>query len=403
MLEDNVDRLVERMLEGDEHSRRQFLRRLAALSLTAGPASTLLAACGGVKGTAQKQTTTAVAVNHPKVAITELDFSNWPYYIDKKKEILRDFERKYGGHVKYVEEINDVNEFFGKVRQQLQRRRPIGRDIVVLTDPMPARWIRNGFVTPIDKKNIPNVVANLQDNLRHPAYDPNRSYAIPWQSGMDGIGYDPKRTGFELKSVNDLFDPRLKGRVTMLADPHDSASLVLLGMGKKTEDATLDDMLGAIEKIDQENRKGQIRKFTGNDYTADLARGNTWAAVVYSGDVSQLKDSNPRLEFVIPEEGAVYWTDNMMMPAKAAHPYAAETMMNYVYDPAVAAKLAEAIAYISPVKGAQQILEKNDPKLASSPLVFPDAATRAKLHPYPNLSTADDQKMLEAMSKVTGQ
>src|ERR671933_2187230 len=157
----------------------------------------------------------------------------------------------------------------------------------------------------------------------------------------------------------------------MLTDPRDSAGLVAIGMGKKMDSVTLDDMLTAVDRIDQANKKGQIRSFTGNDYTTGLTNGNLWVSVAYAGDIAGLKPDNPDLEFVIPEEGAILWTDNMMIPQKAPHPYAAETMMNYVYQPEVAAKIIQAYAYVTPVVGTQEVLQKTNPKLANDPLIFP--------------------------------
>jgi spermidine/putrescine transport system substrate-binding protein len=395
-----VERLVERMLDGDEHSRREFLRRLAGSGLAVSGAGALLAACGGVKGESQGATTASTtAVSHPKVPIRRLVFSNWPLYIDKK--VIKQFDARYGASVQYVEDINDNFEFFGKVRQQLQRGQPIGRDLVVLTDYMAARWVRDGFVTPIDKRNVPNA-RNLQDNLRHPKWDPDRRYSLPWQSGAVGIGYNPRKTGRKLHSVNDLFHSRLKGRVTFLSDPYDSGGLVMLGMGIDPTNAKLDQIDKAIDKIAKAQKAGQIRRFTGNDYTTDLAKGNVWAAMAYSGDLVALQADNPQLRFLFPDEGAMLFTDNMQMPAKAAHPYAAETMMNYVYDPAVAATIAAYVNYITPVKGVQEVLAKRDAKLASNPLIFPPDSVRRKLHAYPTLSPADEREMQDRMAKVTG-
>jgi spermidine/putrescine transport system substrate-binding protein len=161
-------------------------------------------------------------------------------------------------------------------------------------------------------------------------------------------------------------------------------------------------MLGAIDQIDKAQKAGQIRRFTGNDYTTDLTKGNAWVSMAYSGDLVQLKADNPELEYAFPDEGGMLFTDWMMIPEKAAHPYAAETMMNYVYDPKVAAKIAAYVNYISPVKGVKEVLLKEDPKLANNPLIFPPSAVRAKLRPYPNLSSADERVMRERMAQVTG-
>src|SRR3954470_23334996 len=395
-----LDLFFEQLVEG-RLSRRQVLGRLGAAGLTFSSAGALLSACGGVKGTATNSASKPVTANHPRVAVKQLNFSNWPLYIDKS--VLKDFEKKYpGSNVRYTEEINENDEFFGKVRQQLQRGDSLNRDIVVLTDWMAGRWVRSGWVEPIDRRNTPNVTANLQPGLRHPKFDPNRSYTTPWQSGMTAIGYDPAKTGRKLTSINDLWDPKFKGKVSLIADPRDSAGLVLISMGKNTATATVDDWLAAIDKIDQENKKGQIRRFTGNDYTTDLAKGNVWVSVAYSGDLVQLQADNPDLEFLIPDEGALLWTDNMMIPQKPPHPYAAEVMMNYVYEPAVAAKTIRVFGYVSPVVGVQEVLAKTDPKLAKSTLLFPTAESRKRLQPYPFLPPAQDRQVAEAMAKVTG-
>jgi spermidine/putrescine transport system substrate-binding protein len=381
----------------DSSTRRQFLGRGGSLLLASS-----LAGCG-IEGTlerARKAATPIPTITHAKVPIGNWTFSNWPLYIDKK--VLKTFDKQFGGHVKYVEDINDNDEFYGKVRQQLQANQSIGRDIVVLTDPMAGKWVRNRYVQPLDKKNLPNVVSNLADNLKAIPYDKTREFTVPWQSGAIGLGYNPKKTGRELHSINDLFDPAFKGRVTMLSEPYDSANSVLLGMGINPTTAKIDQILKAIEKIQQAADANQFRRFTGNDYSTDLTKGNIWVALAYSGDIVQLQSDNPDLKFVYPDEGAMFFTDNMMIPAKAEHVYAAETMMNFVYEPEIAAKLAIYVNYLSPVKGVKEIVSKTDPDIADNPLIFPPDDILKKLHPYPALSDDDERTMKEAMAKVTG-
>jgi spermidine/putrescine transport system substrate-binding protein len=403
MTDPRLERALEEYLEAQRLSRRRFLGRAGSAGLAISGLSTLIAACGGVEGSQEKakeQTEKkAESVNHPKTEIGDWTFSNWPLYMDKK--LLKAFDKQYGGKVRYLEDINDNYEFFGKVRQQLENGQPIGRDIVVLTDYMAARWVRNGYSEPIDKKNVPNA-SNIVDNLASINYDPDRKFTLPYQSGAIGVGYNIKKTGRELKSVKDLFDPKFKGRVTMFSEPYDSASTVLLGDGIDCSKANIDQIKGAIEKIDKANKDGQFRRFTGNDYTTDLAKGNISVALAYSGDLVQLQSDNPDLRFSYFEEGNVAFNDNMLMPAKVEHAYAAETMMNYLYDPEVAAKLAAYVNYISPVKGAKEVLEKSDPDIANNELIFPPPDVQAKIHAYPALSPADEREMQEAMAKVTG-
>jgi spermidine/putrescine transport system substrate-binding protein len=397
------ERALEEFFLTERQSRRRFLGRAGSTGLALGGLSSLLAACGGVEGTTEENKGESekkvASVSHPKTEIGNWTFSNWPLYIDKS--VIKDFNKKFGGKCKYVEEINDNFEFFGKIRQQLEQGKPIGRDIITPTDYLASRMVRLNYVEPIDKKNVPNA-ANMVDNLKSINYDPERNFSMPWQSGAIGLGYNIKKTGRELNSVKDLFDPKFKGKVTMLSEAYDSANTVLLGDGVDASKATIDQILGAIEKIDKANREGQFRRFTGNDYTTDLAKGNVWVSLAYSGDLIQLQSDNPDLRFAYPEEGAMLFTDNMMMPAKVEHPYAAETMMNYVYEPEVAAKIAAYVNYIPPVKGVQELFEKSDPKLAENPLIFPPEDVASNLHPYPALSPGDERKMQEAMAQVTG-
>jgi len=394
---EDLDRVVERMLDGNEHSRRHFVRLLAGAGLTLSSAG-FLAACGGVEGeSSDKKAETDV--KHAKTEIGQWTFSNWPLYIDKK--VLKDFNKEFGGKVRYLEDINDNNEFLGKVRQQLTTDKPIDRDIVVLTDYMASRWVRNNWVTAIDYANVPNR-ANLVENLASVPWDTERAFSLPWQSGAIGIGYDPTKTGRELTSVADFFDPKFKGRVSFLSEPYDSALTVMLGEGQDPTNASLDQIMAAIDKIEEAQKAGQIRRFTGNDYTTDLAKGNLWVAMAYSGDLVQLQADNPNLKFVYPEEGALLFTDNMMMPAKVQNPYAAETMMNYVYDPPVAAKIAAYVNYLSPVKGVKEILVKSDPKIANNPLIFPSEEVVGRLASYPALSPEDERAMQDRMAQVVG-
>ena len=223
----------------DPYTRRRFLGRAGSLALASS-----LAGCG-IEGTLQRaqQTATPVApVHHPKVPIGNWTFSNWPLYIDKK--VLKTFDKRYGGHVKYVEDINDNDEFYGKVRQQLQADKPIGRDIVTLTDYMATKWVRNHYVEALDKTQHPERGRRTWSTTSAtPRSTPSAQFTVPWQSGAVGLGYNPKNTGRELHSVNDLFDPAFKGRVTMLSEPYDSASSVLLGMGIDPTHAKIDQIL----------------------------------------------------------------------------------------------------------------------------------------------------------------
>jgi spermidine/putrescine transport system substrate-binding protein len=401
MSNESVESALERALAEARLNRRRFVGRTGSLVLASSTMSALLAACGGAEGEGegnQDAGRTQPAANHPKQPLDKIVFSNWPLYIDKK--VLRDFRREFKAGLKYTEDINDNTEFFGKVRQQLQAGKPIGRDLVALTDWMAARWIRLKYTEPIDKKNVPNE-KNLRANLRNVNFDPGRKQSLTWQSGMTAIGYDKKKVG-EVTSLKQLFDPKYKGKVSLFSDARDTTGLVMLMNGIKPADAKIDDVLKAVDYVDEQNKKGQIRRFTGNDYTTDLSKGNVVMAMAYSGDIGQLQEDNPNLDFAIPEEGAILWSDNMMIPKKAANPYGAEVVMNYVYEPEVAAKIAAYVGYVSPVEGVQEILQRTDAETAQNKLMFPDPATLDRLSGYPNLTVEEEQQMNERFEAVAG-
>ena len=312
-------------------------------------------------------------------------FSNWPLYIDVKAHrhpSLDQFSKKYGVKVRYIEDINDNDSFFGKIQAQLRRGQSIGRDLIVMTDnsPYPALLVKNKWVEKLDKSVIPNI-KNLVPNLRHPSWDPNRDYSLPWVSGLDGIGYNAKLTK-PVTTVDQLFtDKRLKGKVTLLNEMADTMTLVMLSNGDdpgKVDDASFD---RALKKIRKAVKSGQVRQFTGNDYSGLMAKGDVWAATVWSGDMVQLHADNKYLRFVIPKSGGGIWTDNMLIP-KHGDAYLASVYMNFVYDPKIAAEIDGYINYICPVLGADKVLLKTDPGVGKNPLIFPTPAMQKQLYQF---------------------
>jgi len=266
---------------------------------------------------------------------------------------------------------------------------------------MAGRLIRLGYVDELNKENIPNWV-NLREDLKNVAFDPGRKYSLVWQSGLTGIGYNPALTGRELKSVNDIFDPAFAGHVTMLTEMRDTLGLVMAGMGVDPANCTLDDARKAVEKIQPFVDNGHIRAFTGNEYGDDLARGDVWAAFAWSGDVIQLQADNPDLQLLLPEEGFMLWSDNMLIPKKAAHKEAAEQFMNYVYDPAHQAQIEAYVNYVAPVDGTKEAIMDIDSALAENPLIFPDEAALAKAHIFKPLTEDEDRQFNELFQGLIG-
>jgi len=361
-------------------TRLELLRR-AALGGTVLTVPGILAACGG---DGDEETGGTMSTAKQQLADT-LRFSNWTLYIDrdektKRSPTLDQFKQKTGTTVKYVEDINDNATYFGKIQRPLSQGQSIDRDIIVLTDNsrFPGVLIKRGWAEKLDKSAIPNI-ANLQDSLAHPSFDPNRDYSLPWQSGMTGIASNLKLTKKPVTTIDQLLeDPKLKGKVTLLTEMADAMSLVMLANGDdptKVDDASFD---RAYKRIEKAVKNDQIRQFTGNDYTGPLSKGDLHAAMSWSGDVVQLTADNPNLEWHLADSGGDIWTDNMLIPT-GGDVYTASTFMNFVYDPKIAAQIAAYVNYVSPVKGAKAELAKIDPKLADNTLIFPDEETLSKV------------------------
>jgi spermidine/putrescine transport system substrate-binding protein len=360
--------------------------------------NSLLAACGGGKEGAAAGGGDSAAVAAGGGGKT-LRISNWPLYIDK--QTVPDFEKATGIKTEYTEDINDNAEFFAKIDEPLKRNQSIDREIIVLTDWMAGRLIKLGYVAPLDDAKFPNK-ANLVDNVKDVSFDPGRKFSVPWLSGMTGIGYNPKKTGRELTSINDIFDPKFKGQVTMLTEMRDTIGLVMLGQGKDPTTATVADAKAAAAKIKKARESGQIRKFTGNDYAEDLAAGNIAVAIAWSGDIQGLAADNPNLRWIAPKEGAMLYSDNMMIPKTDDRQDLAMAWINYVYDPKHSAQIVAGAPYLSAVKGAGAELAKIAPDLASSSLVNPPDELRARLHVFKALSDTEDTEFNRIFQDAIG-
>jgi spermidine/putrescine transport system substrate-binding protein len=267
---------------------------------------------------------------------------------------------------------------------------------------MAGRMVNLGWIQKLDKSKLTNVTKNLSPNLRHPQWDKNREYSAPWQSGLTGIAYNAKLTK-EVKSFQELLTrPDLKGRITLLSEMQDTMIFMLLLDGSDPTNFTADEFGSAIDRLDKVVKSGQVRAFTGNEYAQDLAKGNIVACEAWSGDIIQLQFDNPDIKFVAPEEGLSYWSDNMLVPNKATHKANAEKLMNYYYEPEVAAQVAAWVNYICPVEGAQQAMEKIDPSLVHNELIFPGPDMLKKTYDLMALTEKQDQTYQRQFASVIG-
>ncbi|GAA3936941.1 spermidine/putrescine ABC transporter substrate-binding protein [Streptomyces gulbargensis] len=386
-------------------SRRSLLRAGGVGALTAG-GLTVLSACGipPAKREGQGPASTDFSAKEKTLA-----FSNWTEYMDvsedeKSRPTLEAFTKRTGIKVKYTEDINDNVEFFGKIKPQLAAGQDTGRDLICVTDWLAARIIRLGWAQKLDPSNLPHAYANLSAQFRSPDWDPGRAYSYPWTGISTVIAYNAKATGGKkVDSVSQLLDdPSLKGRVGFLTEMRDSVGMTLIDMGKDPGSFTDADFDAAVGRLQKAVDKKQIRRFTGNDYTSDLDKGDLAACLAWAGDVIQLQADNPDIKFAIPAAGYITSSDNLLVPAQARHKTNAEKLIDHYYELPVAAQLAAYINYVCPVDGVKDELAKIDPELADNPLILPDKAMARKSRAFRSLSSAEESAYEEKFAKLIG-
>jgi spermidine/putrescine transport system substrate-binding protein len=392
-------------------SRRRSLSRRALLgSSLLGGAAAALSACAPPAPPASGAAQLDLPEDRSDVEKI-MRWANWTAYLDydeetKKYPTLEAFIKRTGIQVTYAEDIDDNDTYFNKIAPQLRAGQDIGRDMFVFTDWMANRIIRDQLCQPLDLIRMPHAT-NIREQLKDVSFDPGRQFSLTWQSGFGGIGYDREKVGRELKTVEDLWADDLKGRVVVLSEMRDTVGVTMLSQGVdingpfgKTE------FDNAINEIDKRISEGYIRRVRGNSYLEDLKSGNAVAGIVWSGDLFVLRaeTENDNWQFTIPESGGTLWSDNMMVPITSPHRRNALKVMDYYYEPAVAAQVAAWVNYVCPVEGAREEMEKIDPELAKSPFIFPDAAYLRdnNIQIFRALSPEEEAEYSEAWAKVVG-
>ena len=358
-------------------------------------AAGLLTACGGGGSDAALENT--------------VRWGNWPLYLDfdedsKTYPTLVKFSEQTGIDAKYFEDYNDNDEFYGKVQAQLKLGEDIGYDVVTPIDWMAARWMRLGYTQKFDSANIPNK-SNILDSLASPSYDSMRESTLTWQGIMGGFGWNVEKNPKGIRTLDDLFAPQNKGKIVVLTEMRDTIGVILLGQGVDITKVTEDQFMNAVDYMAGKISDGWIRGVKGNEYAEDLTSGDATAVIGWSGDMFILASENEgKFDFAIPESGGTISGDNFIIPstASAAGKANAEKMINYYYDPAVAAEVAAYVNYVCPVKGAQAEMEKIAPELATSEYIFPTEKTSSRLNVFRSLTPDEESKWAEAFQQAQG-
>lgn len=383
-------------------TRRGVLGAAGALGLGG-----LLAACG-TGGKSGGSSASAVSVEDISDTDPTVNWANWTLYLDydeksKSYPTLDQFKEKTGISVNYVEDIDGNDTYYGKVQGQLKAGQDIGQDLITLTDWMAGRIIRQGYTQELDHANIPNL-ANLLPDLKDVDFDPGRKNSVTWQTGYAGIAWNKKKFPKGLKNVSDLWDPALKGRVTVLDEMRDTMGLLMLDQGVDITGQWGENEFGtALDDLRKNIGNGQIRQVKGNSYKSDFISGDAIAGIVWSGDIVQMNfENDDQWEFVIPEAGGTLWSDNLMVPIASPRKTNAEKLMNFYYEPRVAAEVAAYVNFICPVVGAKEEMEKIDPSLIDNPLIFPTEEDLSHAHVFRALDAEEETTLGSEFQSAIG-
>jgi spermidine/putrescine transport system substrate-binding protein len=345
-----------------------------------------------------------------KQAHGHVNFANWPLYMDPKHPELKKFTAKTSITVTYKEVIQDTGSWFTKIAPRIATGRSIGYDLMVMTNGVEfTDLVAGGYLAPLDHARLPNFAEYAATKYKQERFDPGNVFSIPWASGMTGIGYNPKYVKTPPTAIADLWDPQYKGKVGMMSDTQEIGNFAMLLDGIEPVDSGVDEWAKAADRLRSQRDQGIVREYYGQDYIEPLTSGDVWLSMAWSGDIFQQNVSEGTdLRFVLPEEGATIWTDNMMIPKTAKNPVDAIMLMDFFYDPANAASLAEYINYVTPVPSTRDIIRSDAAKasgddktaleqVADSPLVFPSDADYAKLHSYRSFKNAQERQQYQSV------
>lgn len=365
-------------------------------AFTLAGVSAMLAACSdsGEGGTSAPSTSPTPSPSPSAPVATALTWAQWPEYIDvkrKKRPTLDAFTAASGIAVDYQEVINDNDDYVDSISGPLNAGQPVGADVLTLTGWMASRLVLADLMQPIGP--LENA-GNLISALARPDWDPEQSYSMPWQAGLTGIAYDARRVDRAIGSFEELFTRSdLRGRVGMLTEFPDTAGVAMLALGQDLTAGSVVDAANAVDYLAERSAADWFAGFYGNNVMGALRRGEVDAAIAWSGDVIQAQLDNPYLKFVMPDEGLMIWSDTLIVPKASTAASAVAKLIDYYYQPEVAAQVAAWVNYICPVEGAQEEMAALDPDLAANPLIFPDQSLLDRCYQFPTLPSADDESL----------
>lgn len=273
----------------------------------------------------------------------EINFFNYGENIDE--ETIKEFEKKYGIKVN-IETFDDMEAMYQKVSSG-----GVKYDVILVSDALMPRMIKNNLVQELNKDNIPNI-SQMDEEYLNLEIDPGNKYSVPYMFGTVGLIYNKDVVKEEVDSWDILWDEKYKDKIFMFDTYRDTLGVALKKLGYSLNSTDPKEIEEAKELL--LSQRELVDPIYGVDNgTVMIPAGESDINMIWSGEGLNLQDENPNLVYVVPKEGANFWIDSLCIPTNAKNIEGAEKFINFVSDKESALRIADEIGYTTPNKEAR--------------------------------------------------
>lgn len=289
----------------------------------------------------------------------ELILYSWVEYMPQS--VMDAFTKEYGITFEYV-----AYEAEEEVVENIQAGNVY--DLVLLNPEFIPQMAEENLLKPLDYRNIPNF-KYVSANFRDLVFDPGNKFSIPFHWGTTGILVRTDMVDRPITSWNDLWNPAFAGKVGIWAIPRSTVPITLKALGYSANSDDLDELEEARQYLLQLKSSAVIVSGLETSITPMLESGQLEIGFGWAYDATLAQESNMPIEYIIPEEGAILWMDNFVVPANARNPRGAELFLNFILQPEIAAQIVNESYYPMAVDGIQPFVH---PEILQNPVIFPD-------------------------------
>ncbi len=298
-------------------------------------------------------------------SLPQLNIYTWSTYISPR--VVRGFEREFRCKINY--DLYDSNE---ALLAKLQAGN-VEYDLVMPTDYMVEILVRQKLLAPLNKSRLPVAFRNIDPRFLGRACDPKNDYSIPYAWGTTGLAYRTDLVKEKITSWKAMFDPRFAGHILLLDDSREVMGMALKRLGYSLNSTHPEELRQARDLLLAQ--KPLVKGYNSSNFEQDLVAGDAWIAQAFNGNLTFAMRDEPRIAYVIPEEGATISFDSACIPRNAPHKDLAHEFINYFHRPEVASAFINDSGFNTPNLYAARGVE---PWLLAQPSVFPHPESRGK-------------------------